>query len=264
MCKPTEKGKRFNILKCHVTMTKKGKNILIWKYHVTLARTKAVTYNSQIIVQLSFSKISSLRSATSILCRSPMVYNTTETLERLTCTNYADFGKCQDSFGHFSWSKNDSNYLDIKQKVFKREDQDAEFRLRQNLLMGEADFNQFIRLRNQLVAAVDNFLREQNLSPVLQSTLSKDMEDQLELVQKVIDVVDRPNRRICMTLLRYKLDNPEPSYAQVRLFGRKKEEEKFLQFVSVNYKLDEFVYLLGVMNSVYDKVIANQPICNVL
>ena len=90
------------------------------------------------------------------------------------------------------------------------------------------------------------------------------MEDQLELVQKVIDVVDRPNRRICMTLLRYKLDNPEPSYAQVRLFGWKKEEEKFLQIVSVNYKLDEFVYLLGVMNSVYDKVIANQPICNVL
>ena len=81
--------------------------------------------------------------------------------------------------------------------------------------MGEADFNQYIRQRNQLVVAADNFLREQNLPPVLQSTLSKDMEEQLKLVHEVIDVVDRPNRRICVPLLRYKVDNPETSYAQV-------------------------------------------------
>ena len=89
------------------------------------------------------------------------------------------------------------------------------------------------------------------------------MEEQLKLVHKVIDVVDCPNRRICVTPLQYKADNPETSYAQVRLFGRKKEEEKFQQRVYVIYKLDEFVYLLGIMNSVYDKVIANQSICNV-
>ena len=130
--------------------------------------------------------------------------------------------------------------------------------------MGEADFNQFIRQRNQLVVAADNFLIEQNSSSVLQSTLSKDMEEQLKLVHKVIDVVDCPNRRICVRLLRYKADNPETSYAQVRLFERKKEEEKIQQIVYVNYKLDELVYLLDVMNSVYDKVIANQPICKVL
>ena len=130
--------------------------------------------------------------------------------------------------------------------------------------MEEADFNQFVRQRNQLVVAADNFLTEQNLFPVLQSTLSKDMDEQLKLVHKVIDVVDRPNRRICVTLLRYKVDNPETSYAQVRLFGRKKKEEKFQKNVYVNYRLDEFLYLLDVMNSVYDKVIANQPICNIL
>ena len=90
------------------------------------------------------------------------------------------------------------------------------------------------------------------------------MEEQLKLVHKVIDIVDCPNRRICVTLLRYKVDNPETSYAQVRLFGRKKEEEKFQQIKNVNYRLDEFVYLLDVMNSVYDKVTANQPICNSL
>ena len=225
---------------------------------------KAVTYSSQIIVQFSFSKVNSLFSATSILSRSPMAYNTTETLDKLACNDYVDFCKSQDRFGRFSGSKNDSNYLDIKLKVFKREDKKAEFRLRQNLSMGEADFNHFIRQRCQLVVAADNFRREQNLSPVLQSTLFRDMEEQLKLVHKVIDVVDRPNRRICVTLLRYKVKNPETSFAHVLLFGRKKEEEKLQQIVYVNYKLDEFVYLLDVLNSVYDKVVANQPICNVL
>ena len=81
--------------------------------------------------------------------------------------------------------------------------------------MGEADFYQFIRQRNQLVVAADNFFREENLSPVLQSTLFKDMEEQLKLVHKVIDVVDRLNRKICVTMLRYKVDNPETTYAQV-------------------------------------------------
>ena len=86
------------------------------------------------------------------------------------------------------------------------------------------------------------------------------MEEQLKLVHKVIDVVDRPNRRIWVTLLQYKVENPKTSYAQVRLFGRKKEEENFQQILYVKYRLDKFLYLLDVINSVYDKVIANQPI----
>ena len=104
-----------------------------------------------------------------------MAYNTTAFSEKLTCTDYVDFGKSSHRFGRFSWTKNDSNYLNIKLKVFKREDKNAEFLLRQKLSMGEADFNQFIRQKNQLVVAADNFLREQNLSPVLQSRLSGNM-----------------------------------------------------------------------------------------
>ena len=64
-------------------------------------------------------------------------------------------------------------------------------------------------------------------------------------------------------MLRYNVDKPESSNARVRLFARKKEDEKFQQVVYVNYKLDEFIYLLDVMNSVYDKVITNQRIFNV-
>ena len=193
-----------------------------------------------------------------------MAYNTTASLDKLTCTDYVDFGKCQDRFGRFSGTKNDSNYLDITIKVIEREDKNAEFQLRQNLSMGEADFNQFIRQRNQLVVAADKFLREQFLTPVLQSTLSRDMEEQLKLVHKVIDVVDCLNRRICVTLLRYKLVNPESSYVRVRLFGRKTEEEKLQHIVYLNFKRDEFVRLFDIMGSVYDKVVDNQPICKVL
>ena len=185
-----------------------------------------------------------------------MAYNTTASLDKLTCTDYVDFGKCQDRFGRFSWSKNDSNYLDVKHNVFRKDDK-KEFRLVKNLTMGEADFNQFMRLRNQLVNAAENFAREKNLTPVLIPTMSKDMDEQLKLAHEVVDVVDRANRKICVTLLRYNVDKPESSYAQVRILARKKEDEKFQQVVYVNYKLEEFIYLLDVMNSVHDKVITN-------
>ena len=69
-----------------------------------------------------FHKNKSLLSATSILFRSRMTYNTTASFDKLTCTDYVDFGKCQDRFGQFSWSKNDSNYLDVKLKVFRKDD----------------------------------------------------------------------------------------------------------------------------------------------
>ena len=67
-------------------------------------------------------KNKSLPSVTSILSCSPMAYNTTACLDNLTCTDYVDFGKCQDRFGRFSWSKNDSNHLDLKLTVFKKYD----------------------------------------------------------------------------------------------------------------------------------------------
>ena len=175
-------------------------------------------------------KTKSLLSATSILARSPMAYNTTASLDKLTCTDYLDLGKCQDRFGQFFRSKNGSNYLDEKFKVFK-EDDNKEFRLAQNFTMGEGDFNQFLRLRNELVNAAENFAREEHLTPVLIPTKSKDMDEQLKLAHKVVDVVERANGKICVTPLRYNVDKPESSYAQVRLFARMKEDENFQQVV---------------------------------
>ena len=68
--------------------------------------------------------------------------------------------------------------------------------------MGEADFNQFMRLRKQLTKAAENFAGEENLTPVLIPTKTSDMDEQLKLAHKVVDVVDRANRKICVTLLR--------------------------------------------------------------
>ena len=192
-----------------------------------------------------------------------MAYNITVSLEKLACTDYVDFGKCQDRFGRIYWSKISFDYLHVKLKVFKT-DENKQFRMAQNLTMGEADFNQFIGLRNQLVVAVKDFSKEENLPPVEVKLLAKDMEEQLKLTHKVVEVVDRPHRKICVIMLRYNVEKSETSYVQVRLFGRRKDENKFNQIVYVNYKLDEFFYLLGVRNSVYDKVIANEPLCNVL
>ena len=198
-----------------------------------------------------FNKNKSLLSATSIPSRSPMAYETTFSLDKLNCTDNVDFGKCHDRFGQFSLSKNDSNYLDVELKVFRKDDK-KKFRLVQNLTMGETDFNQFMRLRNQLANAAENFATEEKLTPVLIPTMSKDMDEQLKLAHKVVDVVDRANRKICMTLLRCNVDNSQSSYAQVRLFARKNEDEKFQQVVYANYKLEKFIYLLDAMNSVYD------------
>ena len=126
--------------------------------------------------------------------------------------------------------QSDSDYLDVKLIVFKKDD-NKEFRLVQNLTMEDANFNQFMRLRNQLVIAAENFAREKSLTPLLIPTISKDMAH--KLAHKVVGVVDRANRKSCVTLLRYKLDNLESSYAQVRLFARMKEDEKVQQNVYV-------------------------------
>ena len=55
------------------------------------------------------------------------------------------------------------------------------------------------------------------------------MEEQLILTHKFVEVVDRPHRKICLTMLSYNVEKPEMSYVQVRLFGGRKDEEKVSQ-----------------------------------
>ena len=139
-----------------------------------------------------------------------MTYKATATLDKLACTDYVDFSKCQDRFRQISWSKISFDYLYVKLKVFKK-DENKQFRLAQNLTMGKADFHQFIRLRNQLVVAVRDFSKEKNLTPLQVKLLTKDLEEQLKLPHKVVEVVDRPHRKICVPMLRYNVEKPETS-----------------------------------------------------
>ena len=68
--------------------------------------------------------------------------------------------------------------------------------------MRNADFNQFMQLKNQLTIAAGTFGREQNPLPVLIPTMGKDMDEKLKLAHKVIDLVDPAKRKIFLTLLR--------------------------------------------------------------
>ena len=245
---------------------RKGTNLLIWKCDVIRIKNDAYIRNELQIQNHSLTFIYKNKlflSGTSILSRSLMAYNTTASLDKLTFTDYVISGQNQDRFGQFFWSKNNCNYLDVKCKVFKKDD-NKEYRLVQNLTTGEADFNHFMRIRNQLVSAAENFAREESLTLVLIPKMSKDMDEQLKLSHKVVDVVYRANRKICVTPLRYNVDKPDSSYAEVGLIARKKGEEKFQQVFYVIYKLEEFIYLLDVMISVYEKDINNQHCCIIL
>ena len=161
-----------------------------------------------------------------------MAYNTTVSLDKLTCTDCVDFGKRQDRFGKISGSEHYSSYLDVNFKNFNKDD-NKELWLVQSLTMGEADFNQFMRLRNQLVIAVENFAKEEHLSSVQISTMPKDMDEQLKLAHKVVDVVDRANRKTSVTPVLYNANDLESSYALVWLFARKKEDENVQQIADV-------------------------------
>ena len=130
--------------------------------------------------------------------------------------------------------------------------------------MGEVFLNQSMRLRNHLVIAAEIFATEENFSPVLIPTLFNEMDEQLKLAHKVIDIVDRANKKICVTLLRYSVDKPVSFYVQDRLFAVKKEDEYFQQIAFVNFKLEEMINLLDAMTSAYDKVLVNQPTCSFL
>ena len=130
--------------------------------------------------------------------------------------------------------------------------------------MGEADFNQLMQLRNQLVVAAENFGEGENLPAAPVPIMCTDMNEQHKLPDKLVNVVDRASRKIFLTPLRYSVDRPMSSFAQVQSFAGKKQDEKSQQFSHPISKLEEFIDLLDEVNSVHDKVITNKPLCNVL
>ena len=113
--------------------------------------------------------------------------------------------------------------------------------------MEQADLNHIMRLRNQLVFAAETFRKEENSSLEQISTMSKEMDQLLKLAQRVVDVADRANINFLVTLLRYNVDRPGCSNAQVRILAREREDEKSQKVVYVKYKFQELIHLLDVM-----------------
>ena len=130
--------------------------------------------------------------------------------------------------------------------------------------MGLFDFKQLLCLRNPIVLAVREFSTDETLKGVVTSPLSKDLDEQLKHVQKALTVVDRPKRKIIATMMKYCMDKPESTYVQLRLFARNSEHDKLQQLVFVNYKYDEFLYLLDIITSISDQVLSNQSLCNIV
>ena len=102
----------------------------------------------------------SLLPASSILSRQAKAINNniTASLDKLTYTDYVDSCKSQDRFVPFSLSKSDSNGLDVKLKVIKKDD-NKDFQMVQNLRTREINFNQLMKLQNYLVVAAKNLRR---------------------------------------------------------------------------------------------------------
>ena len=61
--------------------------------------------------------------------------------------------------------KINSNYLDVKAEIFKK-DVNRPIRSNRNFTIGESDFNKLMEPRSQLVVGSEKFAREQNLLPI--------------------------------------------------------------------------------------------------
>ena len=195
-----------------------------------------------------------------------MIFNITSALDKTSCTEYVDFGKNADQFGRISWSqieKDNQKYPDIQLEVFRKDDK-GDFRRHQQIKLGVFDFKQLLCLRNPIAQAVREFSTDETLKEVVTSPLSKNLDEQLKHVQKAITIVDRPKRKLFATMKKYCMDKPESTYVQLRLFTRTSEHDKFQQLVFVNYKFDEFLYLLDVIISISDHVLSNQSLCNIV
>ena len=195
-----------------------------------------------------------------------MIFNITSALDKTSCTDYVDFGKNADRFGRISWSqieKDNQKYLDIQLKVFRKDDK-GDFRRHQQINLGVFDFKQLLCLRNPIVLAVREFSTDETLKEVVTSPLSKDLDEKLKDVQKAMTIVDRPKRKIIATKKKYCMDKPASTYVQLRLFTRNSEHDKFQQLVFVNYKYDEFLYLLDIINSISDQMLSNESLCNIV
>ena len=139
-----------------------------------------------------------------------------------------DFDKGQHRVGQSCWSKTDSNYLDVKLEVIKK-DANRDFCLAQNFTRREPNSNHNMRLQNLLVIVQENICRGDEWYSVPNSLKCKDTDRQMKVAHKVVDVVDRSNTKVYGILLWF---NVEKSFLKEALktqnvsFSRNKKDSK--------------------------------------
>ena len=190
-----------------------------------------------------------------------MAHNATASKDSLPCSYSVDFGKCQGRFGLFSSSKNDSNYLDVNLEVFKRDDK--------RLSPGPNTHNG--RSRFQLVHAIEeaaghcirNFWYRGK--PVT-SADTKDVERHHWTTQTGYQCgwrsIKSKEKDLCDSAL-VQYEEASQFSCSSPIFAKKKEEQKFQQNFLVNYKPENFIHLLDVMDFVYNKILTIKLSCKV-
>ena len=74
--------------------------------------------------------------------------------------------------------------------------------------------------------AAEPYSREENLFPVHKPTKSKVIDQKLKLAHKLVDVMNRTNKKIYVTLRQFNVDELESSSLQFLLFVKKAEKQK--------------------------------------
>ena len=78
-------------------------------------------------------------------------------------------------------------------------------------------------------------------------TMSVDMDEQLKVAQNVVDIIDRANRKICVTMLRYSAVQCEFICSFPKICRRNGGQEGS-KIVYVSITLEDYIYLLDVLN----------------
>ena len=140
-----------------------------------------------------------LTSTTSKI-QSEKSYNNTAFFDKLSCTDYVGFGKCQDRFGRTSWSKNIFRLLG--REIGSVQESWNELTSFGTKLDNGRDRPQSAYTTEESAGFCSQRLyQRRNFTPVKVKLLAKDMKEQLKLTHKVVEVVDRPHRKICVTML---------------------------------------------------------------
>ena len=204
-------------------------------------------------------KNKSILSATNVLSQpktKPLAYGTTASMDKLVCTNCVDFPKCQETLGQILVQKL-LQLFGCKLQKFQKSRQERVLR-GTKCHNGRSRLQSISEITNSAKSWSKKRLRRRAVDSSADWKMSEVLVGQLKLAHKAVDVMDQPIKTFCLNVLRYNMDKPLRSYADVRISARIKEEEEFQRSVYVYYSFDELIYVIDIMKSLFEKNTANQ------